>query len=199
MTCDGRCTSHSYRTADPGAAIAPATVTFRDQAGCLRAEGRLRHPRVPPRAGMAEPGDHLVEAARPPHERVDLARRQELGVNIDDPPWQEGENLTAPFVEPEHPRNVLKTRAEEAEKSVNRHRPRPGGPVHRAAEPPRAAHVASQPLRLLPVAPAGITHDRSIRRQPSQRRNIAPGARYCGKWLRLPVASQARSPANVRS
>src|SRR5712691_8549008 len=80
------------------------------------------------------------------------------GVNIDDPPWQEGQNLTALLVEPEHPRNVLKTRGEEAEQGVHCCRPRTSGPKHRAADPPRAAHVASQPRRLFRFAPVAITH-----------------------------------------
>jgi hypothetical protein len=63
-------------------------------------------------------------------------------VSIDDPPWQKSENLTALLVKPKHPRSVLKTRGEEAEKGVNCYRPRTSSPVHRAADPPRAARLA---------------------------------------------------------
>jgi hypothetical protein len=151
-------------------------------------EGRLRHARVPPRAGMVEPGDHLVKAARPRHERVDLARRQYLGANIDDPPGQKGENLTALLVESKHSRSVLKTRGEEVEEGVHCCRPRTGRPVHRAADPPRAAHIASQPRRLPGFAPVGITHVCSIRCQPSRHRQVAPETRDCGERLRSPAA-----------
>ena len=67
---------------------------------------------------MAEPRHRLVEAACPRHERVDLARRQQRPVSIDDAPGEKGEHLTALLVEPQRSRDVLHTRGKEIEKSA---------------------------------------------------------------------------------
>ena len=121
-----------------------------------------RYPQEPPRAGMAEPGNCLVEAACPRRERVDLARRQQRLASIDDAPGQEGKHLTTLVVESQHPRSVLNTRGKEIEKGMHRRRPRAHRPVHRAANPPRATQIARQPHRLPRSASAGIAHVSSI-------------------------------------
>jgi hypothetical protein len=155
--------------------------------------------RVPPRARVTEPGNRLVEAACPRGERVDLAWRQQLGVNIDDPPGQESEHLTALLIEPQHPRNVLGTRGEEIEKGMNRWRPWTRCPVHRATDPPRATHIASQPYRLPRLAPVGITHASSIGLAFPELAGTPPKSAIAGNGSGHRIALQPPRPAVIRS
>jgi len=137
---------------------------------------------------MAEPGDRRVEAARPRHERVDLAQRQYLGVNIDDPPGQKGEHLTALLVEPKHPRSVLKTRGDEVEKGVNCCRPRRTGrcavpPIRQAPPTLPASHVGCSGSPSLTSPTAAVS---------GASRPAGRGGRKISRGKGLPSGSMAR-------
>jgi hypothetical protein len=144
---------------------------------------------------MAEPGNRVVEAARPGHERVDLARREQLGVDIDDPPGKKGEHLTALLVEPQHPRSVLGTWGKEIQKGMNRSCPRTRRPMHRAANPPCATQIPGQPHRLPRAASLGIVHVSSIGYRRSRQATILP----LRKRLQSPIALQPPGLATFRS
>ena len=117
------------------------------------------HARVPPWARVAESGHRLVEAACPRDERINLARCQQFGVDIDDPPGHEGENLTAlPRRTPSTRGMQLGARGQVFEQRVNRGGPRPRVPVYRAADP-ATRHPHSRPahLRCPPAGPSPET------------------------------------------
>ena len=99
--------------------------------------------RPSPRPLVGEVLSRFMKGPSPAHDRTQLCFGQHLAVDIDDPTWQIGKNLTSAFVEAQNGRDMGEPRSQMREQRMYGRRPRAGNAADRFPSSPGAANVAS--------------------------------------------------------
>ncbi len=130
--------------------VEDADQVVADEAGVVRGDvvvpdrRRVGDREEPPRPVVREARDGFVEGAGPGHQRDDLSRGEQLGVDVDHVAGKERQDLASRRVEAAHARHVRQAGPDMLEQRVHRRGPGTGRPVHGVADADGTADVARE-------------------------------------------------------